>query len=45
MLDRATLEQRKSRAALIDEAIRVLLSDRYAADVSERLDVLLGARP
>jgi hypothetical protein len=45
MLDRATVEQRKSRAAIIDEAIRELLSDKYSADVSERLDVLLGARP
>ncbi|HSG20129.1 MAG TPA: hypothetical protein VLA31_05110 [Burkholderiaceae bacterium] len=45
MLDRATVEQRKSRAAISDEAIRELLSDKYLADVSERLDVLLGARP
>ena len=44
MLDRATLEQRKSRAAIIDEAIRDLLADRYAATVDDRLDTLINGR-
>lgn len=44
MLDRATEEQRRSRAAIIDEAIREMLSDRYS-DVHQRLDSFLGARP
>lgn len=41
MLDRATEEQRRSRAAIIDEAIREMLGDRYTG-VEDRLNALLG---
>jgi 1,2-phenylacetyl-CoA epoxidase catalytic subunit len=44
MLDRAAVEQRKSRAAIIDEAIRDSLADKYSANVNDRLDTLLGGR-
>ena len=44
MLDRATVEQRKSRAAIIDEAIREMLEDQYKG-IDERLDSFLGAKP
>jgi hypothetical protein len=44
MLDRAALEQGRSRAAIIDEAIRDSLADKYSATVNDRLDTLLGGR-
>ena len=44
MLDKATLEQGRSRAAIIDEAIRDSLADKYSATVNDRLDTLLGGR-
>ena len=44
MLDRATLEQGRSRAAIVDAAIRDLLADKYSATVNDRLDTLLHGR-
>ena len=43
LLDRAAEDQRRSRASLVDEALRQLLHDRYA-DVNSRLDQLLSQR-
>lgn len=44
MLDKATLEQGRSRASIVDAAIRDLLADKYAATVNDRLDTLLHGR-
>jgi predicted transcriptional regulator len=44
MLDKATLEQGRSRASIVDEAIRDSLADKYSATVNDRLDTLLGGR-
>lgn len=44
MLDKATLEQGRSRAAIVDAAIRDSLADKYSATVNDRLDTLLGGR-
>lgn len=43
LLDKAALDQRRSRASIVDELIRDALRDRYA-DVSERLQRMLGSR-
>jgi len=42
LLDRATEEQRRSRAAIIDEAIREMLEGQYKG-IDERLNSFLGA--
>jgi uncharacterized protein (DUF1778 family) len=44
MLDKATLEQGRSRASIVDAAIRDSLADKYSANVNDRLDTLLGGR-
>ena len=44
MLDKATLEQGRSRASIVDAAIRESLADKYAANMSDRLDVFLGTK-
>jgi uncharacterized protein (DUF1778 family) len=44
MLDRAAVEQRKSRASIVDAAIRDSLADKYSANVNDRLDTLLHGR-
>lgn len=41
LLDRAAADQRRSRASLVDQAVRQLLEPRYA-DVASRLDQLLS---
>jgi uncharacterized protein (DUF1778 family) len=41
LLDRASADQRRSRASLIDEAVRAALATRYA-DVTDRLTQMLG---
>lgn len=41
LLDRAAEDQRRSRASLVDEALRELLKARYA-DVNRRLDQFLS---
>lgn len=43
LLDRAAQDQRRSRASLVDEAVREHLEARYA-DVGERLTQLLGSK-
>lgn len=43
LLDKAAIDQRRSRASLVDEALRQLLSDRYA-DVNTRLDQILSRK-
>ncbi|NBT75701.1 MAG: hypothetical protein EBT15_07000 [Betaproteobacteria bacterium] len=43
LLDRAAADQRRSRASLVDEAVREHLEARYS-DVGERLSQLLGAK-
>jgi uncharacterized protein (DUF1778 family) len=44
MLDKATLEQGRSRASIVDAAIRDSLADKYSANVNDRLDTLLHGR-
>jgi hypothetical protein len=41
LLDAAAIDQRRSRASLIDELIRHALTDRYTG-TQTRLDALLG---
>jgi hypothetical protein len=41
LLDAAAIDQRRSRASLIDELIRQSLTDRYTG-TQTRLDALLG---
>lgn len=41
LLDAAAIDQRRSRASLIDELIRHALTDRYT-DTSNRVNALLG---
>lgn len=41
LLDRAAQDQRRSRASIVDEALREQLRDKYA-DVNDRLQRLLG---
>ena len=43
MLDRASVEQRRSRNSLVEQAIRELLEARYA-DVGSRLSQMLGSK-
>lgn len=43
LLDRAALDQRRSRASIIEECIRVALTQRYS-DTQERLNQMLGQR-
>lgn len=41
LLDKAALDQRRSRASIVDELINNALRDRYA-DVNDRLQRMLG---
>lgn len=41
LLDRAAEDQRRSRASVVDEAVREYLRDKYA-DVNQRLNRLIG---
>lgn len=41
LLDKAAVDQRRSRASIVDELIRDALRDRYA-DVNDRLQRMLG---
>ncbi len=41
LLDAAAIDQRRSRASLIDELIRQSLADRYTG-TANRIDALLG---
>ena len=43
LLDRAALDQRRSRASIIEECIRLALTQRYS-DTQERLNQMLGTR-
>ena len=43
LLDRAALDQRRSRASIIEECIRQALTQRYS-DTQERLNQMLGQR-
>jgi hypothetical protein len=43
LLDRAALDQRRSRASIIEECIRLALTQRYS-DTQERLNQMLGQR-
>jgi predicted transcriptional regulator len=43
LLDRAALDQRRSRASIIEECIRQALTQRYS-DTQERLNQMLGTR-
>ena len=43
LLDRAALDQRRSRASIIEECIRQALTHRYS-DTQERLNQMLGQR-
>ena len=43
LLDRAALDQRRSRASIIEEWIRLALTQRYS-DTQERLNQMLGQR-
>lgn len=44
LLDRAAADQRRSRASLVEQAVRELLESRYT-DVHARLDQLLSQGP
>ena len=43
LLDRAALDQRRSRASIIEECIRLALTQRYS-DTQDRLNQMLGQR-
>ena len=43
LLDRAALDQRRSRASIIEECIRQALTQRYS-DTHERLNQMLGQK-